>query len=166
MAKKTASDQLIAINAKYQKSIDGYIKSKQFEIVAMSAMNDFIKRVKRGYMPDMSKIPGLSDSYMELRERYKKNLGKLAKVKLSNATATGQMLDSIVWEITSVGFALVIRDTARSKELTGKDSKLNNAEVAGYYALIRPIFDFSEPELKRIIRNIRTDLIKTITKSK
>lgn len=163
---KSPADQIEAINKKYQKVIPTYLKSKAFEEIAMKALEDFIKRVKRSLMPDLSKIPELSDSYIETRQKYKANLGKLAKASKSNATATGQMLDSMIAEVTVSGFALIIQDTARNKELSGASSKLTNAEVAGYYALNRPIFEFSKPELQRIIRNIRADLIERFTKTK
>ncbi len=164
MAAKSPSDAIQDVKKKIINNLDSYIKSRQFEIVAEQALVDFIKRVKRGLMPDLSKIPELSEDYQDVRQRYKKGLGKLAKASKSNATATGQMLDAMVYKITQDGFALYVKDSTRSKELNGQPSKLTNAEVAGYYALERYIFDFSEPERKRIIRTIKKDLIDLIKK--
>lgn len=164
---KTASEQLIAINKKYNKIIPDYLKSKEFELVAKTALKSFIDRVKRGFMPDMSKIPDFtSDAYFELRNRYKANLGRLGKVKKSNATATGQMIDSMLHEVTRDGFFLYVSESTRKGELNGSPSKLTNAEVAAWYNLNRNIFDFSKPETQRIIRLIRSDLTKLFTKPK
>lgn len=162
----TVAQQLESIKKKYNKNISSYLKSKQFEIVAEKALTDFLNRVKRGFMPDLSKIPELSQPYKDLRKQHKSNLGRLAKVNLSNATATGQMLDAMISKVTTSGFSLIIQEKARTKELDGSSPRISNSELASYYAIRRDIFEFSDPELKRIIRNIRSDLIKVITESK
>lgn len=153
--------------AQVDAAVPKYLKSKAFELVAKKALEDFIKRVKRGIMPDMGKIPALdSEDYVELRKRYKDQLGRLGKPPFSNATATGQMLDAMIYEITTTGFVLFVAESERNGELSGAESRLNNAEVASYYAKTRKIFDFSKPEINRLIRVIRSDLIKIITASK
>ena len=164
---KKASEALMEKKKQIDRAIPAYIKSKEFELVAIKALEDFIKRVKRGIMPDMAKIPALgSEAYIELRKKYSGNLGRLAKATKSNATATGQMLDAMTYEMTQQGFILFVADSQRNGELSGSDSKLSNKEVAAYYSKARNIFDFSKPELNRIIRTIKSDLTKIINLSK
>lgn len=156
---------------KVRKNIQGiekvYVNSPEFKLVAGKALIDFIKRVKRGFMPDLGEIPSLeNDQYIELRTKNKSSLGDLAKPKKSNATATGQMLKAMKFQMKPNGFLLFVDSTKRAKEISGYPSKLNNKEVASYYAKARNIFSFSAPELDRIIRNVRSDLLKLIRRLK
>ena len=159
------SEKIAALRKRIGKNLDSYISSKEFKAVADKALIDFVKRVKRGFLPDLSPIPGLSEDYQELRKQYKSDLGKLAKINKSNATATGQMLDAMISRITTAGFILEVRNSTRNKELGGRASKLTNAEVASFYAQNRDIFGFSDPELNRIIRNIRKDITDAVKKA-
>jgi len=162
---------------KVKKQINGiekeYLKSAEFETVARNALIDFIKRVKRGFMPSLGKIPefkrpndGKPSKYIELRKKNANNLGDLAKPSKSNATATGQMLNAMIHQVTEKGFILYVRDSRRGPDITGRPSRINNDELASYYAKERPIFDFSKPEIDRIIRNVRRDLLAIIRRLK
>lgn len=142
--------------------IPQYLKSQELENVARGALVDFIKRVKRSIMPDLSQIPSLSDRYIKIREKNKSKLGSQGKPRTSNATATGQMLNAVKYVITNRGFVLFVDATSRSKELNGSSSKINNAEVAKYYSKNRDIFDFSAPELERLRRKVAADLKRLI----
>lgn len=147
---------------KIQKSLATYTSSVSFKEIVEKSLVDFVKRVKRGYLPELSAIPKLSEEYVEQRRRYKANLGELAKVSKSNATATGQMLEAMTYKIIQDGFILYVASSSRRGELSGGKSKINNNDVAKYYSKDRPIFDFSDPELQRIIRTIKKDLIALI----
>lgn len=78
----------------------------------------------------------------------------------SNATATGQMLESMEIRMKSNGFTLFVPNTKRD------GSDLTNSQVANLYSEKRNIFEFSEPELKRIIRNVKSDLLNIIRRLK
>jgi len=161
------SEVILKIKRDIEKDVAAYASSSEFELVASNALIDFIKRVKRGFLPSLSKINPLeSEAYIKLRERNRSKLGDKGKPKTSNATATGQMLNAMVYKMKPRGFTLFVDGTARTAELSGASPKLNNAEVAKYYSEKRAIFDFSEPELKRIIRNVKEDLLKIIRRSK
>jgi hypothetical protein len=144
----------------FEEAIEGYLGSKEFKAVVQMARLEFVKRARRGLMPDLSKIPSLSDEYVETRKRFKNDLSEFTKPKKSNATATGQMLEAMVYEVTKLGFILYIKDSSRTRMFGGTKSKLNNAEVAKYYNKNRKIFELSAPEEERIRRKIRTDLLK------
>jgi len=163
-----ATPSEIILNVK--KNVDGavakYAQSKEFEAVAQNALIDFIKRVKRGLMPDLSAIEKFSDKYKDYRKKNSSDLGSGGKIAKSNATATGQMLDAMNYQMKARGFLLFVKTSSRSKELGNRKSSLTNYDVAGYYRLVRDIFDFSKPELDRITRKVRTDLLKIIRQSK
>lgn len=166
-----ASDVLLRTRKNIQGIEQQYVKSEEFKQVAQGALIDFIKRVKRKFMPDLGEIPvftkknGVS-KYVEMRERNKSSLGDLAKPKTSNATATGQMLKAMTYQMKSNGFLLFVQNTTRSKELSGASPKLTNKEVAKYYSIKRDVFAFSEPELQRIIRKAKSDLLKIVRRLK
>jgi len=156
---------------KVKKNIAGieqeYLKSSEFEAVASNAAVDFVNRVKRGFMPDLSKIAGFtSEAYIKARKKFRSNLGDRATPTKSNATATGQMLADIVYRMTPSGFRIFINGTSRRPGMDGRPSKLTNAEVARYYSEKRDIFDFSEQEIQKIIRKVRTDLLKIVRRLK
>lgn len=161
---------------KVKKEIEGiekqYVNSAEFEAVAVSALAAFVARVRRGLMPSLSKILGFEKSddgkskYIDIRKKNAGKLGELGKPTKSNATATGQMLSSMKHEMKPNGFTLLVPESSRSKELNGSPSKLTNKEVAKYYSIKRNIFDFSKPELERIKRKIRQDLMQIIRRAK
>lgn len=162
-----ASEVLLRTRKNIQGIEAQYVKSNEFKEVARKALIDFIKRVKRKLMPDLGEIPRLeSNPYIKLRTKNKSSLGDLGKPKTSNATATGQMLAAMNYEMKPNGFLLFVANTTRSRELSGSSPKLTNKEVAKYYSIKRDVFAFSEPELQRIIRNVRSDLLKIVRRLK
>ncbi len=163
----TPREVILKVKKNVDNALKEYATSPEFEEVAKGAAVDFVKRVQRGIMPDGSKIDALtSEKYIELRKRNSSNLGEQGKPNKSNATATGQMLKALTYSMKPNGFLLFIKPSARSGELNNSKSKLNNYDVAGYYRLVRDIFDFSDPEIQRIIRKVRTGLLKIIRRSK
>lgn len=157
---------ILKVKKNVDKAVIEYAKSAEFEAVAKNALVDFIKRVKRGLMPDLGKIEDLGEKYKDYRKKNSSDLGNQGKPSKSNATATGQMLDAMEYKMKPNGFLLYVKNTSRSKELGSKKSSLTNLDVAGYYRLARDIFDFSKPEIDRIVRKVRTDLLKIIRRSK
>lgn len=149
-----------------RKFVPDYIRSKEFEKIADDAVIDFVKRVKRALTPTLSPIKALKKEYIAVREKYSKNLGDLASPGKSNATATGQMLKAFTKIMTPKGFIIYPKDTHRKGELNNSKSRNSNQEVAAYYNIRRPIFDFSKPEFERIMRKVKSDLLKLIKNQK
>lgn len=168
----TPTEVILKVKKNIQNVEKEYVKSNEFESVAKNALIDFIKRVKRSLMPDLSKILGFEkddsgkSKYIDLRKKNAGKLGDQGKATKSNATATGQMLSSMKHEMKPSGFTLLVQSTQRNGELNGSASKLTNKEVAKYYSIKRNIFDFSKPEIERIKRKIRQDLLQIIRRSK
>lgn len=79
-----------------------------------------------------SKIPKLEDSTIRSRERYSRNLDADTSPTTSNATATGQMLNSMKGKASGTKITIDLK-TGRRKELAGNKSKLTNSEVNKYY---------------------------------
>jgi hypothetical protein len=79
-----------------------------------------------------SKISALEPSTIKNRERYAKNLDADTSPSTSNATATGQMLNSMKGKASGTKITIDLR-TGRGKELAGNKSKLTNAQVNKYY---------------------------------
>lgn len=157
-----ASQTLLRVKKRVENVEEVYLASPEFKAVALSSLFEFIKRVKRGLMPSLGKIADLGDKYKEIRKKNSGNLGQQTRPGTSNATATGQMLDAMDYEMRPTGFKLFVKPTKRGKDISGYPSKLTNSEVAGYYSIRRKIFAFSKPELERIRRTIRRDLLKLL----
>lgn len=85
-------------------------------------------------------------------------LGVFGRPRKSNATFTGEMLESLSLRSTSEGFQLLIMNYRRKD-----DSGLTNYQVAKYYSEDRPFFALTSGEIRIIAReleNIVKDLIK------
>lgn len=159
-------DVILKVKKNIGNAVEDYAKSSEFEAVAQGALVDFIKRVKRSLMPDLSPIDPLDEKYKAYRKKNSSDLGEQAKANKSNATATGQMLKAMTHQMKPNGFLLYVKSSSRSKELGNRKSSLNNYDVAGYYRLRRDIFDFSKPEIDRIVRKCRTGILNIIRRSK
>lgn len=165
MSKNT--DKIKATIKKLEGLKSEYISSSEFDEVAEKALINFVKRVRRGLMPDLSAIPALeSKAYLKLRKDFSFQLGELGKVNKSNATATGQMLEAMAFEIVKNGFKLLVKSTSRQGELGDRKSKIDNRKLAEHYSETRDIFDWSAPEIERIKRDIKKDLLKLIREVK
>ena len=77
-------------------------------------------------------IPKLKPSTVLYRERYSKNLAQDTSPKTSNATATGQMIDSMRGKATGTKITIDLKP-ARKKELSGSKSTQTNVEVNKWY---------------------------------
>jgi hypothetical protein len=107
------------------------------------------------------KLAGLSSDYKEFRAKKKGDLSNQTTPNRSNATATGQMLDSIQGTRSQLSFRFFFQGK-RSKELSGS-SRLSNEEVAKYYQQNgRPFFTLTKAEVNQFTRKIKDVLTKRI----
>jgi type II secretory pathway pseudopilin PulG len=77
-------------------------------------------------------IPANDDSTIKARERYSKRLDADTTPSTSNATATGQMLNSMKGKANGTKITIDLK-SGRRKELSGAKSTLTNSEVNKYY---------------------------------
>jgi hypothetical protein len=106
-------------------------------------------------------LPLQSEKYKAIRKKNKSRLSKDTTPARSNATATGQMLDSITGSQNGTKFSFEFKGS-RKPDITGRDSGLTNSEVAKYYQEKRPFFYLSKPEKNNLIRKIRDVITKRI----
>jgi hypothetical protein len=170
----------IKINAKNMsglvKNIDESLKKKvlqSFDDRDKYSLGDFIERLIRvrtrlGYGVDQNegqktKLKPLKDSTVKTRVNSKKrgDLSNETSPKRSNLTASGELLESIVYKLTKLGIKLYIPKTKH------KGTDATNEEIASYMqngtntAPKRPFFNVSAAEIKQIKR-----FVQNIIKSK
>jgi hypothetical protein len=128
----TASAQLRIQQKKIQNAIFQAQKKAARELVQI--LIDAIRtRVRLMHeLASGSKIPALKASTIKGRERYANNLDADTTPSTSNATATGQMLNSMKGKATGTKITIDLK-TGRRKELAGNKSKLTNSQVNKYY---------------------------------
>jgi hypothetical protein len=87
-----------------------------------------------GEFADGTKIAAkeLSDKYIQARKRYANRLDPDTTPETSNATATGQMLNSMKGKAAGTKITIDLK-TGRRKELNGSKSRLTNSQVNQYY---------------------------------
>lgn len=102
----------------------------------------------------------LEESTIKQRKRYAKNLsGKTSpNQKRSNATATGQMLESISRKVSPGSIFLYFKGKRR-KELSGKSSGKSNEEVAEKFQKKRPFFELTLADINEIKRYVRSIIL-------
>jgi hypothetical protein len=71
-------------------------------------------------------------STIAYRERYSKNLDSDTSPSTSNATGTGQLLNSMKGKASGTKITIDLK-SGRRKELSGSKSKITNTEVNKYY---------------------------------
>ena len=121
-------------------------------------------RSRKGKDEDGTDFDKLSDSYIKLRKRYKKNLHPSTRPGKSNITATGQLVDAIFADYRRNGYTLLVRDTKRKGELTGAPSRLTNQAVAAYVEANGRLFIGLTPkELERFVDELTKKVIKFAT---
>ena len=119
-----------------------------------------------GELVDGKPIPGNEESTIKYRERYSKNLDSDTTPQKSNATATGQLLNSMKGKAVGTKITIDLK-TGRRRELSGSKSKLTNTEVNEYYEnrdlkygpKKREWFGLQDNEINELI-DYATDLIK------
>lgn len=126
---------------------------------------DIIKRrSRRGYgitdNEGSAAFEKLADSTVEQRKRYKRNLSSETRPSKSNITGTGQMLDSMRSNPQRGKIQVEIPKSKRRKELSGAQSTLTNAEVAGYVQQNgRKFFGLTKRERSDLVREVKQILL-------
>jgi hypothetical protein len=128
----TASAQLRIAQKKIQNAVFQGQKRAARELVqvlidAIRTRTRLMKELANG-----SPIPKLEASTVKQRERYSRNLDSDTQPATSNATATGQLLNSMKGKAVGTKVTIDLK-TGRRKELSGSKSKLTNTEVNKYY---------------------------------
>jgi len=128
----TASAQLRIAQRKIQNALFQAQKKAARELVqilidTIRTRTRLLKELASG-----SPIPNLSPSTIKSRERYSRNLDSDTSPNTSNATATGQMLNSMKGKAVGTKITIDLK-TGRRKELSGSKSKLTNSEVNKFY---------------------------------
>lgn len=105
-----------------------------------------------------------SKPYIARRKKFKSDLASgITTPKKSNATATGQMLDSMQGERKGLRFTFSFKGN-RKGELGGYRSRISNSEVARWYGKKRSFFTLSKTERQNVIRQISEIMNKRIKK--
>lgn len=118
------------------------LESASTEAMSPASMADIAEKIKKqivnrskvsslGVNEDggLEKFPQNSEKYIKQRKKYKVNLASFAGIKKSNISATGSMLESITYEVSTGFIRFFFRNNSR-KTLTGKTSSQSNEEVA------------------------------------
>ena len=101
------SEKLLKIKKDIESVERDYVNSPEFKLVAEGALVDFVKRVKRGLMPQLDQIKKLeSEAYLKLRKEKRGELGEQAKPTKSNAT--DKDLDDLIVEIVRIQFGATL----------------------------------------------------------
>jgi hypothetical protein len=80
---------------------------------------------------------------------FKPTLGLFGRPNKSNATFSGEMMESINLRYSSEGFQLLIMNSKR-----GDDSGLTNLKVNQYYSADRPYFALTQGEVRILTREL------------
>ncbi len=134
--------------------------------IALMTADQIRKRTRLGKGVDESgkqtRLKVLSDKYIDVRKKYRKNLTNLTTPNKSNLSATGQMLDAITGEPTPKGFRIFFIN-ARKRDLQGNISKVTNNQLSEFVESNgRRFFDISIPEENMIRRELRAELTRRI----
>lgn len=158
--------------ARIQKKIDRAIKkefqAKQAKTYGQLAVKTIVDRTRKGKGLNgdkLQKLDRLSDSYIETRKRYRKNLSKTTSPRKSNLTATGQMLRSLTFRSKNRKIELFFKGRRR-RELTGKGSGRRNVDVASFANLFRPFFGLTKRESNSIAKVLAKNVSTAIRRIK
>lgn len=114
-----------------------------------------------GEFADGTKIASkeLSNKYIQARKRYSNRLDPDTTPETSNATATGQMLNSMKGKAVGTKITIDLK-TGRRKELDGRKSNLTNSQVNEYYEKQKgEWFNLQDSEINELI-DYATESIK------
>lgn len=84
-------------------------------------------------------------------ETFAPKLGKYGRPRKSNATLTGEMMDSILLKTSVDGFQLIISSNSRKD-----DSGLTNKKVSEYYSEARPFFALTAGEIRILTKELES----------
>ena len=142
---------------------------ERFSFIKDDVVNSIRTRTKLGKGVEgnnrpLKKLEKLTEKYRDLRRKNKSGLSSDTTPAKSNATATGQMLDSLEGKQSRTKFEFFFKGS-RKPDFTGRPSSITNSTLAKYYGEKRPFFYLSKPEKNNLIRKIRevlTDRIKKL----
>lgn len=161
--------------SKFTDEFNKLINSSGLKKALATKSKDIIfKRVKAGFgvdndfSPSPRKMPlkKLSPEYIEKRRR--SQLGKFGSPRRSNATLSGQMLDSLTFKITREGFEIFPKNNGRRPIIvagTRVRQRLSNQQVSFFYSIERPYLALTVEE-QRIVTQEFDKLITDNFKSK
>lgn len=110
-------------------------------------------------------LSSLEPSTVKQRTRYNENLSEYTEPRKSNATATGQLIDSIQGRSAGTRIIVEPNKSRRKGELSGSRSKLNNRDVLKWYELKgREFLKLSEEEKKDLKEFISERLSEELAK--
>jgi hypothetical protein len=105
--------------------------AKELVQILIDAIRIRVRQLKE--LADGTSIPSpLSEKYVKLRSKYSSRLSHDTTPETSNATATGQMINSMVGKAINGKIVIELKDNRR-KELNKSKPKLKNSEVNKYY---------------------------------
>ena len=159
-----ATDGFTKIQKLLSKNLEIAMSKNTMEGIADIVVNNIRTRalIGKGVKGDKQyTFDRLSDKYIDQRKRYNYNLSPetSATQKKSNATATGQMLNSISKQV-SAGFFRIFFKGNRGKELDGKRRGLSNEYVADKFQEKRPFFNVTKADINEIKRYVRSLILK------
>lgn len=132
-------------------------------------VKEIVRRTRRdGFGVDSrgnkKRLKILQPSTIKNRKRYKNNLSSKTRPGRSNATATGQMLDSLTVSGRRGGFKIFLKPK-RTRELSGSRSKIGNDEVAFWYEKNgRQFLALTREEKRKLLDRVTKELNKDIEK--
>lgn len=130
------SAQMRIIQRKIQNAVFQAQKKAARELIQV--IIDAIRTRTRllGELADGTPIPSNEDSTVKYRQRYSKNLDSDTSPGNSNATATGQLLNSMKGKASGTKITIDLK-SGRRKELSGSKSTQTNTQVNEYYENIK-----------------------------
>lgn len=137
------------------------VTSREFlQRLARMASDIIYKRVKSGKGvnslsqkdPTKVSLKALSASYVE--QRKKRKLGKFGSPGKSNLTLTGELLESIVFEVTRNGFQLKFPDTQH------RQARIAISLLSEYVQEERPFFALTKDERRILEVEVQNELRK------
>lgn len=88
----------------------------------------------------------------------KPTLGEFASPNKSNLTMTGQMLKSMTFKISKIGFTILIPETVR------RGSKVTNAQIARWVQKDRPFMNLTAGEVRIVKSRMKNQIMKRLRK--
>lgn len=146
------------------KNLEVAFNRENMNDIANIMINNIVTRARLGKGVSNGKQKNfdkpLTEKYIDFRKKHSKRLANTtsANQKKSNATATGQMLESISSKVNP-GFILLFFKGKRKGELDGRTSKLSNDEVAEFFQKKRPFFEITSADVNEIKRYIRSIIV-------
>lgn len=158
------SAQLRIYNKRIQNAIFQEQKSAAKDLIQIVIDAIKLRVRKANQLASGATIPENKDSTVKYRERYSSNLSSDTSPGESNATATGQLLDSMKGKASGTKIKIELKDK-RSRELSGSKSKLTNSQVNFWYEKLKgEWFALSKDEGEEVFDYVKERIRKAIIK--